>query len=166
MRRSPHAGAISCTGFRPAGIAVLLVALLAACGSSSTTSSTHRSGSGGVSVAPATASSSSQVTFSFTPSQSGGVHGHQALYYVVSVSGPHGTGCVSSRGGTPPSAVQGRVARVVLGPAQTGGKWCRGSYTARAQELAKAACKPGQMCPMYVRLVGTVGTVTFKVAGG
>lgn len=164
-------------GPRSLALALGTAVLAAACGSSTTTTST---GHGGAATSPATSPPtgshamivrpaaphpSSTVTFTFTPPQSAGRAGKAQLSYSVLVSGPARTGCVASHGAAPASAVKGRPATVTLGPAQLGGQWCQGTYTARAQELQRPVCAAGQACPMYIRVVGTVASATFTVAG-
>lgn len=146
-------------GLRPAAAAVAL--LLSACGSNA--AAPTKGGSRSLSVDPAAPSPSSEITFRFTPPESAGVHGQQQLSYGLTVSGPHRTGCVSTHEAAPGRAVRGEVSRVVIGPAQLGGTWCVGTYAARVQEFARPVCKPEQPCPMYVRVVGSVGTATFTV---
>jgi hypothetical protein len=52
---------------------------------------------------------------------------------------------------------------VALGPAQGDPDWCRGVFSARVQELARPVCRPGEMCPQFVRLVGVLGPVRFRI---
>jgi hypothetical protein len=156
------------TGLRLGSLAVIVAGLVAACGSSSTsstssTTSTRAPGSG-LTVSPQRASPSSRVTFSFTPPRSAGARGAVELSYVISILGPHRTGCVGSHTASAPGAVRGEAAHVALGPTELGADWCAGAYTARAEEFERPVCKPGQECPMYIRLVGTVGTVAFRIA--
>jgi hypothetical protein len=171
-------------GLRPGLLAVVLAALVAACGSSTSTSTSISTGSaptgagasgststtssttsatGGLTVSPARAAPNGQVTFGFTPPRSAGVHGAVELSYVLSVTGPQHTGCVGTHSAGTPRAAQGQMTRVALGPTQLGSSWCAGAYTARAEELQRPACKTGQMCPMYVRIVGIVGTAAFRI---
>jgi hypothetical protein len=107
---------------------------------------------------------SSTVTFSFTAQRGAGAHGKVNVSYVVQILGPHRAGCVGSHTAAVPTAVAGHPTHVVLGPGQLGAKWCAGAYTARTQEFERPVCKAGQECPMYVRLVGTVATVAFRIA--
>jgi hypothetical protein len=170
-------------GLRPGLLAVVLAALVAACGSSTSTSTSTGSAptgagasgstststssttpaTGGLTVSPARAAPNGQVTFGFTPPRSAGVHGAVELSYVLSVTGPQHTGCVGTHSAGTPGAAQGQMTRVALGPTQLGSSWCAGAYTARAEELQRPACKTGQMCPMYVRIVAIVGTAAFRI---
>jgi hypothetical protein len=149
------------TGLGPLVIAVVSAALLGACGSTST--SRPATGSHGLTVSPTTATPTSQIRFGFTAPQTAGRHGHLELGYVLAVFGPRRPGCVGVHSSVPPSAIAGRATSVELGPRELGGHWCTGSYAARVQEYARPACSAGQICPQYIRLVGTVAKSTFRV---
>jgi hypothetical protein len=151
---------------RPTGLPALAIALLlAACGGGagstgrSTTSPTgspaHR-----LSVSPAALTRTSRVTFTFIAPVTAGRHGPSQLSFVLTLAGPRHAGCLGPRTAAVSHAVKGRTASV-----QLGGNWCVGAYTAEVQEFARPFCKPGQMCPQYVRLVGTVASARFRVSG-
>lgn len=153
------------------------VLVLAACGGGSTstthsgsattsstttsaaTSSTTSSATQGLSVSPPTPTPTSRVTFAFPAPATAGHHGPSLLSFILTLAGPRRAGCVGPRTAPIPHVVKGTTARV-----QLGGTWCAGAYVARVQEFARPFCKPGQMCPQYVRLIGTVATARFRVA--
>jgi hypothetical protein len=144
------------------------VLVLAACGggststthsASATTSSTPTSAAHSLSVSPPTPTPTSRVTFAFPAPATAGRRGPSLLSFILTVAGPRHAGCVGPRTAPIPHVVKGTTARV-----QLGGTWCAGAYLARVQEFARPFCKPGQMCPQYVRLIGTVATARFRVA--
>jgi hypothetical protein len=79
--------------------------------------------------------------------------------------GPQKTGCVGIHQQPLPSLAVGRQASVSLGPAQLGGDWCPGTYTARVEVLARPKCGPGMMCPQFIRVVASLGPATFRISG-
>jgi hypothetical protein len=101
----------------------------------------------------------SRVTFAFTAPATAGRHGPSLLSFALAVAGPRHAVCLGPRTAVIPRAVKGARASV-----QLGGTWCVGGYVARVEEFARPFCKPGQMCPQYVRLVGTVAAGQFRVA--
>jgi hypothetical protein len=120
---------------------------------SSTSTATHA-----LSVSPAKPTPTSRVTFAFTAPATAGRHGPSLLSFVLALAGPRHAGCLGPRTAEIPRAVKGATASV-----QLGGTWCVGGYVARVQEFARPFCKPGEMCPQYVRLVGTVAAAQFRV---
>jgi hypothetical protein len=154
---------------RLAALPVLATALaLAACGGGSTStthsgpataSSTTSVASQGLSVSPPAPTPTSRVTFTFRAPATAGHHGPSLLSFLLTLAGPRHAGCVGPRTAPIPHVVKGTTAN-----AQLGGTWCVGAYVARVQEFARPFCKPGQMCPQYVRLIGTVAMGRFRVA--
>jgi hypothetical protein len=154
---------------RLAALPVLATALvLAACGGGSTStthsgpataSSTTSVASQGLSVSPPAPTPTSRVTFTFRAPATAGHHGASLLSFILTLAGPRHAGCVGPRTAPIPHVVKGTTAN-----AQLGGTWCVGAYVARVQEFARPFCKPGQMCPQYVRLIGTVAMARFRVA--
>ena len=51
------------------------------------------------------------------------------------------------------------------GPAQLGGPWCPGSYTARVEVIARPVCAQGMMCPQFIRVVAVLGPAVFRISG-
>ena len=154
---------------RRAALPVLATALvLAACGggststthsSSATASSTTSSATQALSVSPPAPTPTSRVTFTFPAPATAGHHGPTLLSFVLTLAGPRHAGCLGPRTAPIPHVVKATTASV-----QLGGTWCAGAYVARVQEFARPFCKPGQMCPQYVRLIGTVAMARFRVA--
>jgi hypothetical protein len=64
-----------------------------------------------------------------------------------------------------PVAPAGQAVHVAVDPAQLGGAWCPGAYTARVEVLARPKCAQGMMCPQFIRVVAVLGPVTFRIAG-
>ncbi|MGH3416422.1 MAG: hypothetical protein ACRDSS_08135 [Actinocrinis sp.] len=115
-------------------------------------------------VAPSTGYRTSVFKFGFrAPAASGTREGvHSA--YSLSVAGPSGSGCVSTHSLALPTVAQGAPVTVDVGPAQLGGDWCAGDWSARVAEVAGPRCAQGQACPQFLRLVAIVGPVSFRVA--
>lgn len=116
-------------------------------------------------VTPATGDPNSVLTFSFrAPMASGRQHGLE-LSYGLSVTGPRGSGCIATHGVTIPPVRQGQAVSIPLGPAQLGGRWCVGTYSASVTGVARPVCEPGEMCPQFIRLVAVAGPASFRIAG-
>jgi hypothetical protein len=144
------------------------VLAVAACGSGSTStthsgsasvSSTTSSATQSLSISPPRPTPTSRVTFTFPAPATAGHHGPSLLSFILTLAGPRHAGCLGPRTAPIPHVVKGTTASV-----QLGGTWCAGTYVARIQEFARPFCKPGQMCPQYVRLIGTVAMARFRVA--
>ncbi len=130
------------------------------------TSSTSASGaptSLRVTVTPSMGAPTTTFTLHFSPPASARDLGHTRLGYTVSLSGPAGAGRPAARLVEVPTAVKDTPTPVALDPAKLGGSWCAGTHTARVVELETPVCSPGTMCPDFIRVVGTVGTATFRV---
>jgi len=90
--------------------------------------------------------------------------GHQGVVdrrYEVDASGPSRRGCV---GGVTTSARPSRAGervRVALRPGR--GHWCGGSYTGAITEFQGPYCQPGNVCPLFVTRVRTIGHFRFRV---
>jgi hypothetical protein len=144
------------------------VLVVAACGGGSTStthsgsasaSSTTSSATDRLSVSPAAPTPTSRVTFSFLAPATAGHRGATLLSFILTLAGPRHAGCLGPRTAPIRQVVKGTTASV-----QLGGTWCAGTYVARVQEFARPFCKQGQMCPQYVRLIGTVAMARFRVA--
>jgi hypothetical protein len=156
---------------RGPGLAALTTALLlVGCGSatkpaahsgSSTTSSPAAPPAGRLSVSPPAPTTRSDVTFAFAAPATAGRHGASLLSFALTLAGPRHAGCVGPRTAAFAHAAKGATASVRLG-----GPWCAGAYSAQVQEFARPFCRPGQMCPQYVRLVATVAAARFRIAAG
>lgn len=151
-----------------AAVLVALVSLLpAACGRSSTSSSsTGASGGGaahGLSVTPASGAPTTTFHLRFIAPASSAVSGRSRISYSLGVTGAARTGCIGATSAQVRAASEGDPVTIALDPATLGGSWCVGSHVARVLELQRPVCAPGTMCPQYVRVIGTVGTVTFRV---
>jgi hypothetical protein len=141
-------------------------ALVAGCGGSSSSSSSSSSSAGNVlTVSPQHPQPSSKITFSFTSPIQAGIVGKVIDSYSLSVTGPAGANCKGSaeQAGTP--VAKGATERISLGPAQLGTSWCAGPYTARVFEIQRPYCKPGVVCPQYVRVVGIIARTSFTISG-
>jgi hypothetical protein len=150
----------SAANARSAGVVLALVAavaLIAGCGSSSS------SGGGGLTVSPAKPHATSKITFSFTAPTRAGIVGKVIDSYSLSVTGPAGANCKGSQEQAGSPIAKGATERIALGPAQLGANWCVGLYTARVFEIQRPYCKPGQLCPEYVRVAGIVARTSFTI---
>jgi hypothetical protein len=138
-------------------------------GSTSTTTTSTTSGaiagSGPLTVSPATGSPRSIIHFAFTAPAAVAAPGPEQLSAGLSVIGPQKPGCIGLHRQPLSSMPAGQQITVSLGPAQLGGDWCPGTYTARVEVLARPKCGPGMMCPQFIRVVAVLGPATFKIAG-
>jgi hypothetical protein len=140
-------------------------------GSSTTTTTTTTTSAGpgpGVpggrlTVTPAGGHPTSSLRFTLQALTSSGRHGQSQLSYTLGVSGPQGSGCVAEHATVVAVTHAQQPVTVSLGPAQLGGRWCAGSYTARVDELARPVCAPAQVCPQFIRVVAAIGPVHFRI---
>lgn len=148
------------TSLASLSLALLAAVLVAGCGSASPRKVT------GLSVSPSNPKPSSELKFRFTAPDASGVHGPSVLSYSLSVTGPATRPtCIGEREASPEAAAKrGQTLTITLGPSQLHENWCAGAYTARVVELARAACRPDQQCPQFIRIVRTVGSASFTVA--
>lgn len=116
-----------------------------------------------LSVKPTTGDPTSVLHFSFQAPAASGRQGATEASYTLSAVGPHGSGCVGAETMALPAVTRGQNVTAALGPSTSGGRWCAGTYTARADELERPVCSGGQMCPQFARLVAVVGPVTFRI---
>jgi hypothetical protein len=134
----------------------------------STTSSgatTPHGGPSALSVSPAVGSAHSVVRFSFTSPERSGPQGATQISDSLSVIGPHRPDCVGVHQEALPSEPAGAMVSAAVGPAQLGGPWCAGTYTARVEVVARPVCGPGMMCPQFIRVIAVLGPVTFRISG-
>jgi hypothetical protein len=138
-------------------------------GSTSTTTTSTTSGaiagSGPLTVSPTTGSPHSIIHFAFTAPAATAASGSDELSAGLSVIGPQKHGCVGLHRQPLSSMPAGQQMSVSLGPAQLGGDWCPGTYTARVEVLARPKCGAGMMCPQFIRVVAVLGPATFKISG-
>jgi hypothetical protein len=145
-------------------------------GSSASTTSSGEGGGGGagggaptprrsvtLTVTPRAGGPQTLFRFAFTAPASSGVQGRTALSYALSVAGPARAGCVGVRSAPVAAVVSGHRSTTALGPAQLGGRWCAGTYTAKVAELVRPVCATGEACPQFIRLVAIIGPVRFTV---
>ena len=138
---------------------------------SQTSSSTTASGTRGsvphavglLTVTPAKAHPTSVVRFTVVGSSASGRQGQDEISYTLSVSGGQGSGCVGEHSSPVAVADAQQPVEVAVGPAQLGGRWCAGTYTARVEELERPVCSPGQVCPQFIRVVAVIGPVRFRI---
>jgi hypothetical protein len=83
----------------------------------------------------------------------------------LSVTGPQKPGCVGVHNQGLSALPPGQATSVSLGPAQIGGNWCPGTYSARVVVLERPKCGPGQMCPQFIRVLAAIGPVSFRISG-
>jgi hypothetical protein len=147
-------------------VAIGLASSLAACGTAaSTRTSTRRSAAPAqpLTVSPSTGTPTTVFGLHFTLPAAPGVSAGSRRSFELAVSGPRRPDCLGARAVTVPSAGAGTTVEIPLDPAKLGGRWCAGSYEARVNEVQRPACSPGMMCPEFLRVVGTVGRVSFRV---
>jgi hypothetical protein len=164
-RATAAATTVSAAKARSAGVVLALVATLAlisGCGTSSTSSGASGLGSG-LTLTPAQPHATSNITFSFVSPTRTGIVGKVIDSYSLSVTGPAGANCKGSHERAGSTVAKGATERISLGPAQLGANWCVGPYTARVFEIQRPYCKPGVLCPQYVRVAGTVAQTSFTI---
>jgi hypothetical protein len=169
---------------------VTLAAALAGCGASSNTTSssagatsppsatsppatgtttgsatTPQGGPSALSVSPAVGSKQSVMRFSFASPTEGEAQSTLQTSSALSIAGPRATGCVGVHDEPVPPEPGGRTVNVAVGPAQLGGPWCAGTYTARVEVVQRPRCAEGMMCPQFIRVVAVLGPVTFRISG-
>jgi hypothetical protein len=154
-------------GSGPSSTAPLSTSTPTSSTSSTTTSTTSGAiaGSGPLSVSPTTGSPHSIIHFAFTAPAATAASGSDQLSAGLSVIGSQKPGCVGLHRQPLSSMTAGQQMSISLGPAQLGGDWCPGTYTARVEVLARPRCGPGMMCPQFIRVVAVLGTATFKISG-
>jgi hypothetical protein len=148
---------------RPRALAVAVVATIV--GAASVAGCGGSSANQGLTVSPQHPRASSTLTFSFTAPTRAGVVGKVIDSFSLSVTGPAGANCKGSgeQAGSP--VAKGATAHIALGPTQLGANWCAGAYTARVFEIQRPYCKPGVLCPQYVRVAGIVAKTSFSISG-
>jgi hypothetical protein len=118
-------------------------------------------------ISPASGNSRTAFTFTFEAPATTGREGQTSLGYTLAVTGLPRTrhGCLSARTQEAGPATQGATVTITLDPARLAATWCPGTYTARVTEIQTPVCSSQEMCPQYIRVVGTVATGRFRVAG-
>ena len=95
------------------------------------------------------------------PDQTGRDRGLER-YYVVSASGPGGSGsCVGQTAQDPTASHAHARVRVKMSPG-TGG-WCPGTFHGTVTEQERPICQYREVCPLFVVLVKTIGRFSFRV---
>lgn len=118
----------------------------------------------GLTVSPAVGTPRSVIHFAVAPTyRRGGQSGD--ISSALSVTGPQRSGCVAVHNQGLPASAPGQQTTVSLGPAQLGGDWCPGTYSARVVVLERPKCGPGQMCPQFIRVLADIGPVSFRISG-
>ncbi len=170
------------TGLTLAALVSLVAALAGCAASSNTTSSgagatsppttsttgsatTPRGGPSALSVSPTVGSQRSVMRFSFASPAAATTQASTQSSSALSIVGPHQTGCVGVHDEAVPSEPAGHTVDVAVGPAQLGGPWCPGTYTARVEVVQRPRCASGMMCPQFIRVVAVLGPVTFRISG-
>jgi hypothetical protein len=123
-----------------------------------------RGGPTALTVSPTSGTPHSVIRVRFTSPETGARAGTR-ISQALSVLGPRHAGCVGMHDEAVPVAPAGQAVVVAVGPAQLGGVWCPGAYSARVEVLARPKCGQGMMCPQFIRVVAVLGPVTFRIAG-
>jgi hypothetical protein len=153
---------------RPRGFAAAIVITIAAgllvvgCGGTASSSSSSSAGKS-LAVSPQHPHANSNVTFSFTAPTQAGIVGKVIDSYSLSVTGPAGANCKGSHEQAGSQVAKGATEHISVGPTQLGANWCVGPYTARVFEIQRPHCKPGALCPQYVRVAGIVAKTSFSI---
>ncbi|MGZ4244829.1 MAG: hypothetical protein ACXVSE_11105 [Solirubrobacteraceae bacterium] len=133
--------------------------------STSTTSGAVPGGPSALSVSPTSGTPQAVIQFRFTSPAPSAAEANTQISQALSVTGPRHAGCVGAHNEAVPVGPAGQPVDVAVGPAQLGGAWCPGSYTARVEVLARPKCGAGMMCPQFIRVVAILGPVTFRIVG-
>ena len=135
----------------------LVAAVVSGCGGSS---SSHKS----LTISPSNPHPSSTITFGFVAPTRAGINGKVIDSYSLSVTGPTAAHCKGAQEVAGSPVAKGATEHIKVGPAQLHSQWCVGPYTARVFEIQRPYCKPGTVCPQYVRVAGTVARGSFTVS--
>jgi hypothetical protein len=143
--------------------AAALAALVLLPGGSSARAA-HDVGTARMSVAPAAGGPRTSFVISFRAPQRTARHGGIARRYLLSVAGPAGAqGCLSGADRALAFSRAHAHVKVTLDPATLGGRWCRGAFRGRIEEIQEPVCPRNTACPRYVILLGTIGRFNFAV---
>lgn len=139
-----------------------------ATGSQTTTGSTsgvgHRGlAQGHLSVTPASGGPRTRFGLRFTAPASSGQRGAYRVGFTIALTGGAG-GCIGSRSVPVVPVQKGATVSIPLEPTALGGRWCPGAHRALVVEFEGPVCRPGMMCPQFLRLLGSVGEATFTVS--
>jgi hypothetical protein len=143
-------------------LAVLALAAVAAISIAMATSRT--SGSKRVQVDPARGSRRTRFVVRFTAPKSTGSIGENERHYMVTATGRAAPRCLARASQLAPNARKGARVKVTLDPTKLGGPWCTGAFSGRIQEFDAPVCRPGRLCPQFIRLGPTVGKFSFRVS--
>jgi hypothetical protein len=149
---------------RNAFVVLAILALAAVAAISIAMASSRTSGSKRVQVDPARGSRRTRFVIRFTAPKSTGASGVTARRYMVTVTGHAASRCLARASQFAPNARKGARVKVTLDPAKLGGAWCTGAFSGRIQEFDVPVCRPGQLCPQFIRLGPTVGKFSFRVS--
>ncbi|HLH64350.1 MAG TPA: hypothetical protein VKV27_01490 [Solirubrobacteraceae bacterium] len=114
-------------------------------------------------MSPAVGGPATVFEFSFTMPVSSASTTTTASSPSLEVAASARPGCVSAHAQSLGRSPAGASVRARLGPAQLGGRWCAGEWTARVVQLVRARCPAGEMCPQFIRLVAIAGPAGFRV---
>jgi hypothetical protein len=130
-----------------------------------TSATTPQGGSSALGVSPSVGSRESVIHFSFASPTVGAAQSSLQTSSALSIVGPHPTGCIGVHDEPVPSSPAGQTVNLAVGPAQLGGPWCAGTYTARVEVFQRPKCAEGMMCPQFIRVLAALGPVTFRISG-
>ena len=150
---------------RSALVVLVVLALGAVAALSIAPASSRTSGSDRVSVDPAKGTRRTRFVIRFTAPRKSGAIGSTERRYMVSVAGPQRPHCLARASQVAPSSRKGARVKVTLDPAKLGGAWCMGAFAGRIEELEAPICRPGRLCPQFIRLDSTVARFSFRVTG-
>jgi hypothetical protein len=116
-----------------------------------------------ITVKPGTGSPTTRFAIRFrAPNQTGRI-GAIVRSFILSATGPAGSGCAANASlRLAPAKAHARV-RVTLSPRAFGRRWCPGRFRGQVEEIAAPYCPPHRLCPAYVVLIGTVGKFSFRI---
>ena len=120
-------------------------------------------------VGPRSGQPSTSFVVHFNAPVATGRSGSMTYRYQLDAQGPAASsGCVTTAELAPRAQFAGQAMAVKLNPAHLGGSWCSGIYTGKVIETAAPACGPPVagpakrlliMCPMFIEVARTVGTL-------
>ena len=120
------------------------------------------SGRRSVAVRPTAGGPATTFTVGFRAPDRAGPHRGAYRYYAITATGPSGDrNCVSQAArDLEASRAHARV-RVELSAGAPG--WCVGPFRGTVTEQERPICPYGEVCPLYIVLVRTIGRFTFHV---
>jgi hypothetical protein len=118
-----------------------------------------------VTVRPAVGTPHTRFAVTFLTPRAVGLGGAVTTRYAVTASDRRRRGCAWSTSAVIASSRPTLRLKLSLAPPPASG-WCAGRFSARIEEYQSPICGPVQVCPQFIRFVGTVAKFSFRVKRG